>query len=124
MKDLIPYRGLPAAVEEALAALEAAQQFQGVEQHYQTLLEERNRRIAAFLLPVLPTAAFGALLIWGIQSIGWLPETAPWAYAFGPVLFVALVMKFVRPNAARDDTRMGKALRKWRDAARASGIKA
>lgn len=124
MQDLIPYRGLSVAVEEALAALESAQRFADVERHYRTLLVERNRRIGAFLLPVLPTAAVGALLIWAIQRQGWLPETAPWAYAFGPVLFVALVMKFLRPNAARDDARMAAALRKWRDAARDRGIKA
>lgn len=122
MKDLLPYRGLSAAVEAALVALESAAHFDGMERHYQTLLDERNRRIGAFLLPVLPTAAVGALLIWAIQSAGWLPETAPWAYAFGPVLFVALVMWRVRPNAARDDARIGQALRKWRDAARASGV--
>jgi hypothetical protein len=59
------------------------------------------------------------LLIWAVQSIGWLPERAPWAYAFGPILFVALVMSRLRPNAARDDARIGKMLRKWRKAARA-----
>ena len=122
MKDLIPYQGLSAAAEEALVALEGAQQLDGLERHYQVLLEERNRRIAAFLLPVLPTALIGVLLIWAIQSIGWMPESAPWAYAFGPVLFVALVMSRLRPNAARDDARIGKVLRKWRKAAGTRGI--
>ncbi len=122
MKDLIPYRGLPAAVEDALVALEAAAQFDGHDAHYRTLLQERDRRIAAFLLPVLPTAALGLLLIWAIQFVGWLPSSAPWAYAFGPILFVGLVMAVVRPNAARDDARIGTAIRKWRKAARAQGI--
>lgn len=122
MKDLIPYRGLPAAVEDALAALEAASQFDGHEAHYRTLLQERDRRIAGFLLPVLPTAALGLLLIWAIQSIGWLPDSAPWAYAFGPILFVGLVMAVIRPHAARDDARIGTAIRKWRKAARSQGI--
>jgi hypothetical protein len=123
MKDLFPYRGLSAATEEALTALEGAQAFTGLERHYRTLIEERNRRIGPFLLPVLLTAAIGALLIWVLQSIGWLPDSAPWAYAFGPILFVALVMSVVRPNAARDDARIAKMVGKWRDAARASGIK-
>ncbi|HKU95634.1 MAG TPA: hypothetical protein VJR58_10175 [Vineibacter sp.] len=122
MKDLIPYRGLPAVVVDALAALECASQFDGHEAHYRTVLQARDQRIAAFLLPVLPTAALGALLIWALQSIGWLPDSAPWAYAFGPVLFVGLVMAVARPNAARDDARIGAALRRWRQAARARGL--
>ncbi len=124
MKDLIPYQGLSAATEQALVALENARQLDGLESQYQVLLEERNRRITAFLLPVLPTALTGVLLIWAVQSIGWLPERAPWAYAFGPILFVALVMSRIRPNAARDDARIGKVLRKWRKAARARRISA
>lgn len=77
MKDLFPYQSLSAVAEEARAALEAVHRLDGLERHYQTLLAERNRRILPFLLTVLPTVVVGALLIWAIQSIGWLPESTP-----------------------------------------------
>jgi hypothetical protein len=121
-KDLWPYRGLSAAVEQALAALEVAERLDGHEEHYRVLLRERDARMMTFLLPVLPTWAFGFVLVWGAQSVGWLPETAPWAYAFGPIVFVAIVMARVRPKAMRDDTRIGRMIEKWREAAEQRGI--
>jgi len=122
MKDLLPYPGLAPAVEAALVALETAERFDGLEAHYRTLLAERDRRIPAFLVPVLPTWALGFGLVWVAQKFGFLPESAPWAYAFLPILFVALVMWRVRPNAARDDTRIGQALAKWKQAAEERGL--
>ena len=46
----------------------------------------------------------------------------PWAYAFGPIVFVALVVVTVRSNAMRDDARIGRMLEKWREAAEQRGI--
>lgn len=122
MKDLFPYAGISPPVLAALEALEAAEGLDGNEQHYRVLLRERERRITAFLVPVMPVWGLGFLLVWGVQAIGWLPESAPWAYAFGPILFVALVMARVRPNAMRDDLRIGKALARWKDEAKVRGL--
>ncbi|MCC7427738.1 MAG: hypothetical protein IT557_12585 [Alphaproteobacteria bacterium] len=123
MKDLFPYDGLSPPVLAALEVLEAAERLDGNEQHYRLLLRERERRIMAFLVPVMPVWGLGFLLVWGVQAIGWLPESAPWAYAFGPLLFMALVMARVRPNAMRDDLRVGRSLSRWKGEAEARGIK-
>ena len=76
-RDLWPYHGLSTAIERALAALEAAERFDGNEEHYRVLLRERDARIVSFLLPVLPTWACGFALVWGAQSVEWLPDAAP-----------------------------------------------
>ena len=121
-RDLWPYHGLSTAIERALAALEAAERLDGNEEHYRVLPRERDARIVSFLLPVLPTWACGFALVWGAQSVGWLPDAAPRAYAFGPIVFVALVVVTVRSNAMRDDARIGRMLEKWREAAEQRGI--
>lgn len=118
MLDLLPYRGLRDEVEAALTILET--RFD--EPAYRTLITERNRRIAPFLGLTLPTWAIGFVLVYLIQTIGWLPHDAPWAYAFLPFLFMVVVIAPLRPNAARDDNRLGKALKEWAAEARKCGL--
>jgi hypothetical protein len=119
MKDLLPYRGLAPETIAALAELEAAERFAGHERAYDIVKQEAQRRAPAFLTACIPAAVLGAGLIWAAQLAGALPAEAPWAYAFGPILFTALVMSQLRPQAMRDDMRIGKALQKWRTEASA-----
>ena len=120
MRDLLPYRGLSREVEAALTALQGAK-FD--ERAYRTLIEERNRRIPGFLAIVLPVWALGFVLVLAAQTIRWLPADAPWAYAFLPLLFVAFALAPLRPNAARDEKRLGAALTKWAAEAKRGGFK-
>lgn len=120
MKDLLPYGGMPREVRAALSTLEAADRFDGIAQAYGIVKQEAQRRFPIFLALCVPTAALGAALVWGMQNLDWLPQAAPWAYAFGPILLLALVMSQLRPQAAHDDMRIGKALNKWRTQANAA----
>jgi hypothetical protein len=120
LKDLLPYRSLSPDVIAALGALEAADRFEGLEASYRIVSQEAQKRIPLFLAQSLPAFALGAALVFAAQRFGWLPDEAPWAYAFGPILFLALVMSQLRPQAMRDDMRIGNALKKWRKQAAAS----
>lgn len=121
MSDILPYKGFPVRVESALQRLETSSVFD--ESAYCVLLAERNRPAPIFLIVALPIWLVGAGLIWAIQNAGWLAPNAPWAYAFGAILFLALVMWPLRRNAARDDARLGAALKKWRDQAQRVGLR-
>lgn len=119
MADLLPYRGLNPDVEAALARL-GGPSFD--ERAYGVLIAERNRRIPAFLGLVLPLWVLGLVLVFVAQMLRWLPADAPWAYAFLPILFMAFALAPLRPNAARDDKRLGDALTKWADEAKRRGL--
>jgi peptidoglycan/LPS O-acetylase OafA/YrhL len=118
MRDVLAYRGLSEDVETALAALE--QRFDAGA--YQIVMMERNRRIAPFLGTTLPFLALGFVLVYLAQGQGWLPKPAPWAYAFFPLIFMAVIVSRLRPAAARDDQRLGSALKKWAIEAKKSGL--
>lgn len=113
MSQLLPHRPLTPDLVDALDRLERSDTFDPAA--FEIVNQERWRRIPIMLGLMLPTAFFGALLVWLAQAAGLLPGIAPFFYAFFPIVFAALSNNLIRGESVKDEMRIGRAIARWEE---------
>ena len=120
MKPLFARPPFDPEVKSSLERLEAATHFDGLEDAYALVDAEGKRRMAPAIIAIIPGVAISLILWLTACTAGWIKPEWLWPIVLAVFLVTAITYVLRGSDTTQDESRLHKAIVKWRKQARSA----